>query len=40
LGAPTFTRLIDKPEVEDDEIAGALVWFIKDLADFEPSEIA
>jgi hypothetical protein len=40
LGAPAFIRLIDKPEVDDDEIAGALMWFIKDLADFEPSGIA
>jgi hypothetical protein len=42
LGAPAFIRLIDKPEVDDDddEIAGPLMWFIKDLTDFEPSGIA
>jgi len=44
LGAPAFIRLIDKLEVDDDddddEIAGALMWFIKDLTDFEPSGIA
>ncbi|MCS5618613.1 MAG: hypothetical protein NZ808_02040 [Myxococcota bacterium] len=40
MGAPAFIRLIDKPKVDDDEIAGALMWFIKGLADFEPSGIA
>lgn len=31
-------RLVDKPSVEEDEVAGSLVWFIKDLIDFDPSD--
>ncbi|MCH7599821.1 MAG: biogenesis protein MshI [Myxococcales bacterium] len=31
-------RLLDRPKVEDDEIASSLPWLIKDLIDFDPSD--
>ncbi len=31
-------RLLDRPPVEDDEIADSLPWLIKDVIDFDPAD--